>query len=584
MKEPKRYLLKLTLLMILPILVSEYLFRTRMIDVLQWIIENPILFLINLTLLVTLALMLGLIFRKLYRGVLFVFVLSMILGIVNANKVTLRNVPFQLNDLLLVRELLVLTSDLITPFSIALGILAIPVIYGLYRLIKKWFGDSPFSNRKTTALLAAAVCFGILLLGQGLYAEAYGPWQLGFIYSLPRAVVDEEPDTPMATDPKDLNELADRLLGEKDEREGAPPRELEDPHPNVIIFMSEAFWDINLLDGNFTPNPIENFENLREESIHGEVYVPVFGGGTANTEFEVLTGISLKTYPADWHVVYRHDIHEPVPSLASIFKEKGYRTEALHPFFQWYYQRDEVLPLLGFQHFTALEDLEDPPTLGPFVSDDYVTDRLIEQIEASEEPLFNYTLTMQNHAPYHAPRGEPVIDFDHYLNERQENMLQNYANGLYYSDQALKRLVDYLRDSDEPTLLLFFGDHLPMFGGDFDVYREMGFIDDETPEELKDDLRLHTVPYILWANYPLEKEEPPLQNATVLPLLVLEQAGMEKPLHLQLVREIHNRAPLIQNNHYTDGEGNRYDADSEEYQRIIEWYRIIRDELIEERR
>lgn len=573
MKEKNRYLLKLGLLMSLPILFSEYLFRTTVTEVFHWILGNPLIFLVNLTLLVGLAVLFGFCFRKLYRGVWFVLVGSIILGIVNGNKINLRSVPFEPEDVFLVREFFVLTPNLITPLSIGVILLGPPVLYGLFRLIKRWFGESPYENLKVAAISALGVCLGVLLLGQGLYAEAYGPWELGFIYSLPRAVVDEEPDPSMEWD-----DLEERLMKEAEEDQDTKKVGKQDP--NVIIFMSEAFWDVNLLDADFSPNPIEHFEDLRQESIHGEIYVPVFGGGTANTEFEVLTGMSLKTYPADWHIVYRNDIYEPMPSLASIFRDEGYRTEALHPYHGWYYRRDEVFPYMGFNNFTALEDMDDPPTLGPFVSDDYLTDRLIEQIEESEQPLFNYTLTMQNHAPYHEQRNEPIIDFDHSLNQRQETMLQTYADGLYYSDQALKRLVEYLRDSDEPTLLLFYGDHLPMFGNNYDLYREMGLVGDETLEELKDDLRLHTVPYILWANYPLENEEMPLQNATALTPLVLEQAGMEKPKHLQLVEEIHDRAPLIQSRHFTDSEGNRYDQESEEYQELIEMYRSLRNRIM----
>ena len=577
MKEKNRFLLKVALLMIIPIVFSEYLFRTRILEVFQWVFQNPIIFLLNLVLLMTLAFLFGFLFKRLYLGLWFVVVGSMILGIVNGNKVTLRSVPFQPKDIFLVREFFVLTPNLITPLSISVILLGGPVLYGLYRLIKKWFGDNPYENTRNVAFSALGIFLGVLLMGQGLYAEAYGPWELGFMYSLPRALVDREPETSMEWD-----DLEESLISEEAPREDDTPLELKNQDPNVIIFMSEAFWDVNLLDGNFSPNPIKHFDRLKDESIHGEVYVPVFGGGTANTEFEVLTGISLKTYPADWHIVYRNDIYEPMPSLASIFKEKGYRTEALHPYHHWYYRRDEVFPLLGFENFTALQDLEDPPTLGPFVCDDYLTDLLIEQIEASDQPLFNYTLTMQNHAPYHEQRNEPVIDFDHDLSERQATMVQTYADGLYFSDQALKRLVDYLRASDEPTLLLFFGDHLPMFSNNYDIYREMGYIGDESIEELQDDLRLHTVPYILWSNYSLEEEPQPLRNATTLPLLVLDQAGVEKPMHLQLVEEIHERAPIIQNNHFFDPEGNPYDADSEEYQEIIEIYRSLRHRLLEE--
>ncbi len=576
MKENKQYLLKLGLLMSIPIIFSEYLFRTGITEVLQWIIGNPIIFLVNLILLMGLSIFFGFCFGKLYRGVFFILVGSMILGIINGNKINLRSVPFQPKDIFLVREFFALTPNLITPLSLSVIILGGPVLFGLYRLIKKWFGEQPYQNMKISALSVLGLCLGGLLLGQGLYAEAYGPWELGFIYSLPRSAVDADPDASM-----EWGDLEERLMDENASEKDQNASRLKDRDPNVIIFMSEAFWDVNLLDGDFSPNPIQNFENLREESIHGEVYVPVFGGGTANTEFEVLTGISLKTYSADWHIVYRNEIYGPVPSLASIFKEEGYRTEALHPYHHWYYRRDEVFPHLGFDNFTALKDLDDPQTLGPFVSDDYLTDVLINQLEESEEPIFNYTLTMQNHAPFHEQRNEPVIDFDHNLNARQASMLQTYADGLHYSDQALKRLVNYLRESDEPTLLLFFGDHLPMFGNNFDLYREMGYVGDETLEELQDDLRLHTVPYILWANYSLEEEELPLQNATSLPLLVLEQAGVEKPLHLQLVEEIHDRAPLIQNNHYTDADGNRYKRESEEYQEIIEMYRALRNQLLD---
>ena len=577
MNEKNRYLVKLSVLMSIPILFSEYLFRTTIVDVLRWIVVNPLLFLVNLTLLMALALVFGVIFRDLCRGIWFIFAGSSILGIVNGNKMNLRSVPFQPKDMLLVREFFALTPSLVTPLSIALLLLAGPALYGLYRLIRKWFGDNPYENLKFLTLTALAVFMGVLLMGQVLYAEAYGPFELGFIYSFPRALVQREPDLSLEPD-----DVEDELLNGDESPETPDPPEPQEQKPNVIVFMSEAFWDINLLDADFSPNPIQHFENLREESIHGQVYVPVFGGGTANTEFEVLTGISLKTYAADWHIIYRNEIYEPVPSLASIFKDEDYRTEALHPYHHWYYRRDEVFPLLGFDRFTALKDMEDPPTLGPFVTDEYLTDLLIDQIEESDEPLFNYTLTMQNHAPFHEQRNEPVVSFEHDLNERQETMLQTYADGLYFSDRELKRLVDYLRDSDEPTLLLFFGDHLPMFGNNFDLYRSMGYLGEETPEELQDDLRLHTVPYILWANYPLETGEMPLQNATALPLLVLEHAGVEKPLHMQLVEVIHDRAPLIQNDHYTDAEGNRYDRESDEYQEIIEQYRSVRNQAFEE--
>jgi len=576
MKENDQYLLKLALLMSIPIIFSEYLFRTSIRQVLLWMFQNPLIFLINLTLLVGLALFFGFLFGKLYRGVWFVLVGSVILGILNGNKINLRNVPFQPKDIFLVRELLALTPNILTPTSIAAVLLGGPVLFGVYRLMKSWFGNHDNRDIKISALSTLGICLAVFLIGEGFYSQAYGPWELGFIYSFPKAVMEDEPETSM-----EWEDLENQLDDQREGDENPNQAKFKDQAPNVIIIMSESFWDVNQLDADFSPNPIQTFDRLKEEGIHGEVYTPVFGGGTANMEFEVLTGISLKTYPADWHMVYRNDIDGPLPSLASIFREQGYYTDALHPYHHWYYRRDEVYPYMGFDRFTAIEEMDESKTLGPFVSDDYLTDEIIKRIDETEEPIFNFTVTMQNHGPYRELRNEPVIDIKHNLTDKQEITLQTYADGLYYSDQALKKLVDYLKTSDEPTLLLFFGDHLPMLGDNYSLYRELGYIGKETPEELQDDLRLYSVPYVLWANYDLDEEELPLKNATSLPLLILEQAGMEKPLHLQVVEEIHQRAPLIQNTGYTDGTGMFHEKESEAYQEIIELYRTLKNQIVD---
>lgn len=119
-------------------------------------------------------------------------------------------------------------------------------------------------------------------------------------------------------------------------------------------------------------------------------------------------------------------------------------------------------------------------------------------------------------------------------------------------------------------------------GNNYSLYRELEYLGEENPEELQDDLRLYTVPYILWANYTMDEEELPLQNATALPLLILEQAGIEKPLHLQIVEKIHERAPLIQNTEYIDGDGRHHSSKSEEYQEIIELYRTLKNQILDD--
>ncbi len=575
MQTPHKYLLKISLIMIIPILLSEYLFRTEIASVMRWLISNPFMFLLNLTVLVGLTLFFVFLFRRLDVSVWFVLMFSIIIGIVNANKFSLRSVPFMLNDFFLFRELWVLLPEFWTVRWLFLAILAIPACYGVFLIMRKWFGSTPFREIKKHVVVSFLLCLGLVMVGNVIYAESHSPWELGFIYSLPRSFGSQEVESPVGWD-----EIQEQLPAEEPSEEKDRDKVVKEEDPNVIIIMSESFWDVKELGVEFSENPIAYFDSLKEESIHGDIYVPVFGGGTANSEFEVLTGLTLKNYPNDWHMVYREEIDYRLPSLASIFREAGYRTHALHPYYSWYYERDQVYPRLGFQETTFKENLEGSETLGPFISDEVVTDELIKQLKSTEEPMFSFAVTMQNHGPYNERRNLPVIDFDTDLEEQHHEMLQIFTDGTYYSDQALKKLVEFLRDWDEPTLVLFFSDHLPMLGENYSVYRELGFIGDETPEELQDDLRLHTVPYILWSNYSDEAVEKPLKNASFLTPLVLEESNMEKPIHLETVSRIYQRAPLITNSYLTDHEGNRYDHETEEYREVLDLYRSIRDRLV----
>ncbi|NBG87941.1 LTA synthase family protein [Isachenkonia alkalipeptolytica] len=578
MNAPHRYLWKISLIMILPILLSEYLFRTEIASVATWLINHPFMFLLNLAVLVGLTLFFAFLFRRLDVSVWFVLMFSVIIGIVNANKFSLRSVPFMLNDFFLLRELWVLLPEFWTIRWVFLALFKIPVVIGAFFLVRKWLGAIPFKEIKKHVGISFVFCLGLIVIGNGIYAESHSPWELGFIYSLPRSIGYQEVVRPVGWD-----EIEEQIASEEESsEEGDREKAVKEEDPNVIIIMSESFWDVKELDVEYSQNPIAYFDSLKEESIHGDIYVPVFGGGTANSEFEVLTGLTLKNYPNDWHMVYREEIDYRLPSLASVFREAGYQTKALHPYHSWYYEREEVYPRLGFQETKFKEDLEGAETLGPFISDEVITDELIKQLKSTEEPVFSFTVTMQNHGPYNERRNPPVIDFETDLEDQEEEMLQIFTDGTYHSDQALKRLVEFLRDWEEPTLLLFFSDHLPMLGDNYSIYRDLGLIGEETPEELQDDLRLHTVPYILWSNYSDEEQEKPLKNASFLSPLILEEANTEKPQHMEAISGIHQRAPLITNSYLKDPQGNRYDQETEEYREVLSLYGSIRDQLVYE--
>lgn len=550
------------------VLLNELMFRRSFWAILVWMAQNPFLFLLNLTFLLTLTTLLFLFCKRLHIAVWLVFIVGVGLGVANANKFSMRSIPFSVRDILLLQEVWVLLPKLVNLKSLIMLGLSLPIVFLAYRFFRWWFGTISLADFKVPAIAAALASLFLLSIGQLAYTSDLDAWDIGFIYSLSngiRPAAKYENQTILPKVAEFINsDLPDRPLVNKREQ-----------RPNVIIIMSESFWDITRLNVGFSQNPLAFFQSLRSRSLHGELYVPVFGGGTANTEYEVLTGLSLKTYAHDWHVVYRNEIHQTQESLASIFKGAGYKTVALHPYHPWYYRRHEVYPLLGFDSFISIDDMPGAPTLGSFVSDAYLTERLIELLEQTAEPVFNFTVTMQNHGPYENNPFPATVELTTQLPPASTDRLARYATGLQYSDQALASLVDYLTDFEEPTVVFFFGDHLPMLGADFETYRDSGYIDDETAGDLNDDLRMRTVPWLLWTNYRVQSAALPAMNASFAGPLILEAAGLAKPAKFLAVEALAEAAPLILRDFYIDGTGQRHPTESQAYQEILATYHTV---------
>ena len=346
------------------------------------------------------------------------------------------------------------------------------------------------------------------------------------------------------------------------------PYQSPDVKPNVIVVQSEAFWDINKLDLKLSENPLKNFEELRKESRYGELYVPVFGGGTSNTEYEILSGMSLKNYSSDWYMVYPNEISAPKVTLASIFRNQGYEAVGIHPYMSWYYNRLEVYKHFGFNTFRSLEFMNEAEIIGAYVSDRYTTDLIIDAIETTEKPLFNFTVTMQNHGPYGNERfasDEFDVTVKTKLSDSSNYFLKNYVQGIYLTDLELLRLVDYLRASDEPTILVFYGDHLPMLGEDYQAYRESEYIDDEKSETLQSDLRIMGVPYIMWSNYDDTSKELPTMNMSYFTSTILKEAGADMPDYLKALSIAGENLPLFFRTHGVDINGRQVDAEDPLY-------------------
>jgi len=340
--------------------------------------------------------------------------------------------------------------------------------------------------------------------------------------------------------------------------------------PNVIIIMSESFMDPTIIDGlEFSSDPVPNFRSLAEMHKSGMVVVPVYGGGTANTEFEFLTGNSIfftgSAYDIPFMQPNRFFFRTIETALPWLFRHNGYRTVGLHPFYGDFFMRNHHYPLLGFDEFIAIEDMPDAVIRGDFVSDEYFTDRIIEQIklaEAANEPLFLFGISMQNHWAFcwykYYGYEQDVWAKSDVLNEQEIGRVDSLLQGLYDADKQLGRLIEFIESRDTPTLVVFFGDHLPLLGDHNDaIFEKLGYISSQPifNWNAQDRQRMFQTPYLMWANYDVEWGEHEAISAYFLGALTAKYAGIELNRFYQYILHSLNYFRALTENHYVDING-----------------------------
>lgn len=403
------------------------------------------------------------------------------------------------NEAANIREYFVLMSmsEVLIFSVIALGFLLVPFF---------------FSNRKISIKERASVTILPLLLFLLLYFEKpvsllevgevdnvfwdqsityqRNGLQVGFLSTLQLIRIDP----PEGYSEQRMNQVVQQL-------ESATP--LSEKNPNMIIVMNEAFWDPTRLPNlKFSEDPLPFFRQLQKNSTSGELLVPVFGGSTANTEFEILTGNSIDFLPPG-STPYSQYVHEPHPSLASTFRNKGYQAVAIHGYHNWFYRRDHVYRQFGFDRFVSQNFFENPEYRRQLISDREMSRQIILEHKNSDKPLFVFAVTMQNHGPYNAKHyPEDRVTVEGNIPEDTKKVLNTYSTGLKEADESLQLLVDHFEKSGEPTVIVFFGDHLPYLGGGYRAYTETNYLDDANPDNWSknDYQKMYTVPFVIWDN------------------------------------------------------------------------------------
>lgn len=316
------------------------------------------------------------------------------------------------------------------------------------------------------------------------------------------------------------------------------PEERE-KQPNIIYVMNESFWDVSRLEGvAFDRELTPNLTKLKEEGAFGYCYSPSFGGGTCDVEFEALTGFSVEHLPFG-SKPYQQYVTKDTFSLAQYLKGQGYSTLAIHGYYGRMWSRNTAYPRLGIDDFISLEDFVNPDKRRGFISDHAMTQRIIEEYEARDpsKPAFIHAVTMQNHTTYSADRypADELVDVLEHPGFTSETIsqLRDFATGVYEADAALGELIDYFRTVEEPTIIVFWGDHYNPLGTGYEVFEKTGYIgkgETGSPNLRKTDL-------LVWSNYCDSAVDLDTVAAYEISPVMMDLYGLDKPLLFQYLTD-----------------------------------------------
>lgn len=479
-------------------------------------LHKPVLILLNALPVGLLLLGLAFLFRNVFFGAALANLAVCGLSIANRVKIEVRDEPVFPRDLALLKEVSSAVGNYDIRYPAGAIAAVVLVTLGLAAL-GLFIGSRPFPVEKLRGwrggLLGAAASFGALALAvvtvlgsAGLYDSigASNPYRLstvfnenGFPYNFCHQFTTFPVDRPEGFS------RAQAAAWDGEEAAGGAGKRV-----HLIMVMDEAFSDVTD-SPSFTweEDPLPNLHALQSDphALSGRVVVPGFAGGTANTEFDVLTGMQTNALSASATSALRV-VNRNLDSVFRVFGDEGYHTSFLHPGDDWFYNRENVYRWLGAAETVFADEMEDPEYKGRWVTDGYMASLIEEKFREAVSDgryLCSYTTTIQNHMSYTADKyGEgyafPPVNVSG-VSEEVETMLAVYAEGARDADAMLGRLVDYFSGRREPVVLAFWGDHLPYLGDNQLGYRQLG-LDVFPGPEGQENLAAYETPYVIWAN------------------------------------------------------------------------------------
>ena len=480
--------------------IIEALSRHSILEAWVYMTESPLIFLYNADLIFTTSLLVYL-FRRRILARLVIGSIWLILGIVNCVLLMNRVTPFTGPDLKLITDALGVLNKYLSPLMVVVVIVAlILLIFSLIWIFRKgvkYQGKIRYWINIPLIIVGILAFSGIsrLALEKRVISNyfgniAYAYQDYGYPYCLAVTLFDTGISEP--------NGYSEELINEIQESEGKIKATNEDNlDVNILFLQLETFIDpteINFLE--FSEDPIPNFRELMKEYSSGYYKVPAVGAETANTEFESITGMSLRYFGAGEYPYKTVLKEETCESAPYVLKDLGYSTHAIHNNEANFYGRKTVFARLGFDTFTSEEympDISDTTPMG-WVKDHILTDEIVKAMESTEGPDYVYTISVQGHGDYpeEPVLSDPVIQVSGSESQEKDYAWEYYVNQLYEMDRFVKELTDTLAEFDERVILVMYGDHLPTM--------------DLKVEDMKNRYLFQTK-YVIWDNFGMEKKD-----------------------------------------------------------------------------
>jgi len=347
--------------------------------------------------------------------------------------------------------------------------------------------------------------------------------------------------------------------------------------PNVIAIMSESLFDITKAENlEISEDPLKNLKEISSQYYSGNIVSPSYAGGTSVPEFEFLTGLTSNFFEPNTYP-YSQYMNGNINSIVRNYKNNNYECIAVHPNGGNFYNRDVAYELIGFDKKVFIDDMDVKTSVRNYVSDDDFANQIIKTYEnASEEQnKFIFGVSIQNHRPYeytNYDKYDITINFKNVnISEEDKKEILAYTQGVYDADKAIKKIIEYFKNVEEPTIVVIFGDHLPGIDSLEEVYYK------------EDNLKKHQTVYCVYSNYDIERQIKFEENmsAANLALKISEMANLEIPWYYKYIQSIYEKYPVITNQFIMDNNNILYTSIEDDK---IKNYQVLQYDLLHKRK